>query len=99
MRNLWLNLAIRLIQVIARIIGFIATMLVISIFAVFRGMWAQSEFVAIAWKRQLPFGPLDGHADGPMYWTIRVIALILMIVCLMALSEGLSRLVEQALRL
>ena len=99
MQNLLLNLARRIVQAVARVIGFVAIMLVISIFAVFRGIWAQSDFVAIAWRRQLAFGTWDGHFDGPMYWTIRIIALLTMMVCLIALSEGLSWLVEWALRL
>ena len=97
MQNILLLLAGRFVLLVGRVISFTVTMLVITIFAILRGLWTQSKFVADAWR--MHFGPWDGHSDGPMFWTIRIIALLLMLVCLIILSEGLTWLVEWTLRL
>ena len=89
MRDLLLGFARRLVTVIARFVEFAVSMFVISICAVFRGLWAQSYFVAVALKSRAPIGAWDSHSDGPMFWGMRIVAIILMVICLILISEGL----------
>jgi hypothetical protein len=98
-RILLLQVVRQFISRVIRVMGFAVIMFAISIFAVFRGLWTQSDFVANAWRIQLAFGSWDGHGYGPMYWTIRIIALLLMLVCLIVMAQGLAWLVEQVFRL
>lgn len=98
-RNLSLIIATRIFVLVANTIVQIIIVLAITIFAVFRGLWVQSDLVTNAWRNQPFFAGIDGHFHGPMYWTMRIVALLLMFMCLIVLSEGLSRLFEWALQL
>src|SRR5450759_1493767 len=95
--NLLLLLIRHFLANLVRGIGFATIMLIITMFAIFRGIWQQSGYVADVWRSQMGIARWDDRINNPMYWIIRIIAILLMLVCLMILSRLLTLLVEQAL--
>jgi|GEM_PF-5976822 len=98
-RNLLFLFMKHFIPNLVRGIGFAAIMLISTMFAVFRGIWEQSGYVADGWRSQMKIARWDDRVNDPMYWIIRIVALLLMVACLVFLSKLLTLLVEQTLRL
>lgn len=98
-RNIPLLLIKQFFAFLIRGIGFAAIMLIVTMSGVLRGIWTQSEDVAKVWIKELAFTRIDSRLESPMYWVIRLVALLMMIVCLLILSQLLTYFIERALRM
>ncbi len=89
-RLVWVSFR-QILRIMAQILAMILVMLLATCLAVFQGIWIQSRFVALGWLRQMQaLGLIFEPREGPMFWFFRIIALVLMLACLAALSQLLS---------
>jgi len=79
-RNLPLLLVRNFIPLLIRAIGFIVIMMITAIFAVLRGVWEQSDFIANSWLVQVAHLRLDSRFDSGMYWAVRITVVFLLLV-------------------
>lgn len=100
---MWKNLLLLLLKQfligLIRSIVIAVIMLIVTMTAIFRGMWEQSHIVAIGWLGQIRIIKVDERIGVLLYWPIRIISLFLMSVALMVLAQILTWLIERTLRL
>ncbi len=88
----------QLLTLVLRGIGFAALALVIAMIAVARGVWEESDGVAKAWMRQNDIAGMDGPIEGPMYWSVRIVALLMILASLTVLALVWTWFVELVFR-
>jgi len=79
-RNLPLLLIRNFIPLLIRGIGFTVIMMITALFAILRGVWEQSDFVARVWMSQVALLRMDSRFDSGMYWTVRITVIFLLLV-------------------